>query len=193
MLQLWPPIAKFFQQLFRLDQQMLAEAQRRGCPFCGGRLDRGDYGRKARGLPAGIEPLFDKRFSLCCAREGCRKRTTPASVRFFGRRVYAGALFVLASAVWVLGAVGGRSLLGVPRRTLERWHGFWQMEFLKNQLWLEVRGLMLPPPEASLLPASLLTGFARGDPDSHALLQTLQLLRPLTTSAPSFSRVDFGR
>lgn len=192
MLQLWPPVAKFFYQLFQIDQRMLVEAQRQCCRFCGGRLDRGDYGRKPRGLPASIEPWFEKRFSLCCARESCRKRTTPASVRFFGRRVYAGVLFVLASAVWVLGSMARKSLLGVPRRTLSRWQSFWQLDFVQTELWLEVRGLMLPPPEAARLPASLLTGFARGDPGSDALLQTLKLLRPLTTSAPSFSRVDFS-
>lgn len=104
MLQFWPPIAKFFHELFSADEQLLEETRRQECWRCGGRLDRADFARKARGVPEAFEELFAWRFSLCCAREGCRKHSTPASVRFFGRRVYAGALFVFASAVCALGA-----------------------------------------------------------------------------------------
>lgn len=185
MLQFWPPIAKFFHEVFSADEQMLEETRRQGCWRCGGRLDRADFARKARGVPEAFEELFARRFSLCCAREGCRKRSTPASVRFFGRRVYAGALFVFASAVCALGAFRGGQLLGVPRRTLGRWLSWWQADFPMTPCWTLARGRMLPAPEAATLPASLLSCFARGDP----LLLALSLLRPLTTAAPSFSRV----
>jgi hypothetical protein len=37
--------------------------------------------------------------SLCCSRDGCRRRMTPPSVRFLGRRVYLGAVLVLVSAM----------------------------------------------------------------------------------------------
>ena len=35
------------------------------------------------------------RFSFCCDRDGCRKRVTPPSVRFLGRKVYLGAVVIL--------------------------------------------------------------------------------------------------
>ena len=86
------------QELFQLQEKVdadLTEAARlKGCLLCGGRLHRSDYDRKPRG-----GPQWDVRFSLCCAQEGCRRRHTPASVRFMGRRVYAGLVVVLVSAM----------------------------------------------------------------------------------------------
>ena len=55
--------------------------------------------------PAGEE--FVRRFSLCCGREGCRKRATPPSLRFLGRRVYLCAVVLVASMfAQVLGTDG---------------------------------------------------------------------------------------
>jgi hypothetical protein len=48
---------------------------------------------------------FDRRFSLCCGREGCRRRATPPSVRFLGRRVYVGAVVIVASVLIAPNAV----------------------------------------------------------------------------------------
>lgn len=73
--------------------------------YCGGALHRANYPRKVRGLPPGASagdgaggPGPELRLSFCCAREGCRKRHTPASLRFLGRRVYAGVVLVLVMA-----------------------------------------------------------------------------------------------
>ena len=83
------------------------------------------YRRKPRGGPRGLSTQYDQRLSFCCAAEGCRKRTTPPSVRFLGRKVYLGAVVVLVSAlrqgpsptrVGVL-----HDLFGVGERTLRRW------------------------------------------------------------------------
>ena len=37
--------------------------------------------------------------SFCCDREGCRKRVTPPSVRFLGRKVYLHAVIILVAAM----------------------------------------------------------------------------------------------
>src|SRR3989304_4273818 len=66
---------------------------------CGGRLHRAHYPRKPRGGPAELEPGQERRLSFCCAREGCRRRTTPPSLRFLGRRVYFGPVFVLVTTL----------------------------------------------------------------------------------------------
>jgi hypothetical protein len=52
-----------------------------------------------RGLMAAAAEAFTRRFSLCCGREGCRRRATPPSIRFLGRRVYVGAAVIIASVV----------------------------------------------------------------------------------------------
>src|SRR3569832_2162875 len=57
------------QLLEKVDTDLVEEAQFNGCLLCGGKLHRSDYERKPRS-----GPQWDVRFSLCCAREGCRRR-----------------------------------------------------------------------------------------------------------------------
>jgi hypothetical protein len=91
---------EFFEGLMAIDAAILARAGREACRFCGGPLHRGDYARKPRGGVVGAAAeAFARRFSLCCGREGCRRRATPPSVRFLGRRVYVCAVVVVASVV----------------------------------------------------------------------------------------------
>src|SRR5271170_745472 len=91
---------EFFTLLEQHDEGVARRVAAAGCPRCVGPLHRGDYDRKPRGAliaPAGEE--FVRRFSLCCGREGCRKRATPPSLRFLGRRVYLGVVVIVASLV----------------------------------------------------------------------------------------------
>jgi hypothetical protein len=87
--------SSFHSLLNAIDQELLNKAQEAGCPFCDGRLDRADYPRSPLGIPAQFRESYDERFSLCCVE--CRKRTTPPSVRFFGRRWYPAPVLVLIS------------------------------------------------------------------------------------------------
>lgn len=81
----WPEKASgIWLLLTKLDEEQMLEAQRLGCPRCGGRLHRADWPRKPRGLPEGIAATGSIRLGLCCAEEGCRRRTTPPSLRFPG-------------------------------------------------------------------------------------------------------------
>ena len=170
--------------LFRFDEDLAAEARGEGCR-CGGALHSARYPRKPRGGPSDLGPEYGSRLSLCCAREGCRKRTTPASVRFLGRRVYLGAVVVLASAlregITEKRAAHLRELLGVSVRTLRRWREWWRGAFVASSFWKGARGRFLPPVEGSTLPASLLERFS-GD-DRSRLLQTLAFVSPLTTTS----------
>lgn len=171
--------------LFRLDQGFAAEARDRGCP-CGGALHSARYPRKPRGGPLDLGPEHSSRLSLCCAREGCRRRTTPPSVRFLGRRVYLGAVVVLVSAlregITAKRAAHLRELLGVSLRTLRRWRVWWRDAFVASSFWKSVRGRFLPPVEVSALPASLLERFS-GDDDRSRLIQALAFLSPMTTTS----------
>ena len=126
------------QLLEKVDADLVEEARSKGCPLCGGKLHRSDYDRKPRG-----GPQWDLRFSLCCAKDGCRRRNTPPSVRFMGRRVYAGLVVVLVSAM-----VHGRKpervnclrkALGIDRHTLARWRQWWLGLFLESSFWREAR------------------------------------------------------
>ena len=91
--------SKLWPLLFRLDVVLRDELQAKGCKHCGSRLDRADYERKPRGGPDLRGDVFQLRLSLCCSSPSCRRRATPPSTRFLGRRVYLGAAVVLVSAL----------------------------------------------------------------------------------------------
>ena len=152
----------------------------KGCPLCGGKLHRSDYRRKPRG-----GPQWDFRFSLCCDREGCRRRQTPPSVRFLGRRVYAGVIVLLVSAM-----IHGlkpervcrlREALGIDVRTLERWRQWWLGRFVESSFWREARAWFPSPLCCKTMPWSLCVYFAVERRDR--LLDLLKFLAPLTTPA----------
>ena len=84
--------ARLYLALLQLDRVIAAEVEQAGC-CCGGALHSARYPRKPRGVTAELlPPDYHRRLSFCCARDGCRRRTTPPSVRFLGRRVYLGEL-----------------------------------------------------------------------------------------------------
>jgi len=64
---------------------------------------------------------------------------TPPSVRFLGRRVYLGAIVVLACVLrqwptpWRVARLG--EVLGVSRDTLARWHRWWRDVFVRTAFW----------------------------------------------------------
>lgn len=165
--------------LSSIDADLAARARVKGCAHCGGTLHSATYARKPRGLPDSSEQT-DRRHSFCC--QTCRRRTTPASVRFLGRRFYAGTVVVLLSAMDD-GVTSGRTeqlrrVLGVHRRTLQRWREWWRMAFISTPFWTMARGALMPQPTAPALPASLLERFV-GPDDTTRLVQCLRFLVPL--------------
>jgi hypothetical protein len=169
---------ELFQLLEKVDTDLFEEARSKGCLLCGGKLHRSDYERKPRGGPE-----WDLRFSLCCAQEGCRRRHTPPSVRFLGRRVYAGLVVVLVSAM-----LHGlkpervqclREALGIDRRTLERWRQWWLGVFIESSFWREARARFMSPLYRKTMPLSLCVSFEAERRDR--LLDLLKFLAPLTT------------
>ena len=171
---------ELFQLLEIVDADLTEQARAKGCLLCGGKLHRSDYDRKPRG-----GPLWDVRFSLCCAQEGCRRRHTPPSVRFMGRRVYAGLVVVLVSAM-IQGLKPERvkllrEALGIDRRTLERWRQWWLGLFVASSFWREVRARFMPPLCHKTMPLSLCLSFEVERRDR--LLHLLEFLAPITTPA----------
>jgi hypothetical protein len=169
------------QFLEEVDWDLTRGVQQGGCLLCGGRLDRSDYGRKPRGGPE----QWDERLSLCCATHGCRKRHTPPSVRFLGRKVYVGIVVILVSAMrHGLNPGAARILgqsLGIDRRTLERWKTWWQEIFALSEFWKAVRARFAPPICNQTLPLSLCEAFDIERRDR--LLELLKFLAPITTTS----------
>jgi hypothetical protein len=185
---------EFFVLLADLDARIAEQVAAAGCPWCGGPLHQANYERKPRGgLLAAAGEAFTLRHSLCCGREGCRKRALPPSLRFLGRRVYVEAVVLLASvtAQLVLALRDARSVTGVPVRTLRRWGTWWRSVFPETATWTELRARFAPPPpDVTDLPRSLVARL-HGDIESergasslgNVCLLAARCLAPATTSS----------
>jgi hypothetical protein len=168
---------QFFQILVGIDKGIAEKIRKGGCPFCGGVLDSANYPRKLRGYAENEEAVV--RLSFCCRKAGCRKRTTPESVRFLGRKVYSGIVIVLAvfePAVQVA--------IGVCRQTLSRWKAYWAGVLrMENPFWKCRRGLFPPRFEAGDSPEAIVRFFESQKSEiREAAQRVLSFFSPLSIS-----------
>ena len=183
-----PHGATFWAFLFSVDQDLAQRAREKTCP-CGGRLHCANYPRKPRGSAEDLPKDYAYRFSFCCERDGCRKRVTPPSVRFLGRKVYLFAVVVLVSAMRQ-GPSPRRvhelsKLFGADRRTIARWQLFWREHVPQTPFWKIARGRLPATAESIILPRSLLEVFLRGDDSCQSWGHFLRFLSPITTTGGS--------
>ncbi len=181
---------EFFEGLTAIDVAIVERAAEEPCRDCGGPLYRGDYPRKPRGGQIGSPAeAFERRFSLCCGRDGCRHRATPPSVRFLGRRVYVGAVVIVAS-VMALAAASARAAeraTGVAARTTRRWLRWWRGPFTTSAPFVELSARLVPSFSRSALPTSVLDRL--GGAPATRVSKLLGWLAPITTaSTPGGSR-----
>jgi hypothetical protein len=162
------------------DEDLAEQCREAGCRDCEGTLHSACYRRKPRG-PAGVE-VWDRRLSFCCAEEGCRKRHTPASLRFLGRRVYVSVVVVLVGAM-LHGAKPHRVQrlrqgLGIDKKTLERWREWWKGEFVRSKFWKGARSRIRPAADEKRLPLSLVAAFEAQQ--REGMVKLLEFLKPIT-------------
>ena len=170
--------ARVWAFLKRVDEAEAEACRAAGCPRCGGALHSATYPRKPYGLAAALRGDA-RRFSLCCS--VCRRRVKPPSVRFFGRRFYVGAVFLLVSALAVAGGVRLQTVArrcGVPATTLKRWRRWWREAFPLTRQWHMKRGELAAPPEEP--PLRWLLRTMRGGSFRSRLLRSLVWLMPWT-------------
>ena len=180
-----PRDASFWAFLFSVDRDLAESTRQKACP-CGGRLHCANYPRKPRGGGDDLPEQYDSRLSFCCDRDGCRKRATPPSVRFLGRKVYLGAVVVLVAAMRQ-GPAPRRvrelsRLFGADRRTIVRWQVFWREHFPHTPFWKVACSRFMPAVEIALLPLSLLDALFRGDDSCQGWERLLRFLAPITTA-----------
>jgi hypothetical protein len=175
--------ARFPEFILQCDHDLAEQVRAGGCDDCGGRLDSAKYPRKPRGALIALPAAYASRFSFCCAVDGCRARHTPPSLRFLGRRVYLGAVVVLATAmqqgVTPVRATKLRELIGVDLRTLARWRAWWKTAFVQSRFWKAARAAFSLPPNESGFPLQLLELF--GHDEEERLVALLRFVRALST------------
>ena len=156
--------ASLFSLLHRIDMDLARKHQQNGCPYCGGPLHQANYPRKPRGGPDDIPEDCLLRLSLCCSREGCRRRSLPPSTRFMGRLVYWGCVILVVMTLRQDRADGVsanklRRLLGVTRKTLNRWTAYFRDVFPRSAQWQRLRGRVSSWVRDNELPGALLRFF----------------------------------
>ena len=106
-------------------------------------------------------------------------------MRFLGRRVYAGLVVVLITAM-LHGLKPARvrrirEALQIDSRTLKRWRQWWLDNFVRSSFWKAARARFMPLVCEQTLPWSLWLSFELEG--HHRSLAVLEFLRPITTPA----------
>ena len=169
---------RFFQLLLQIDTDLATQMHATPCA-CGGVLHRANYPRKPKACPEEVLADFRSRWSFCC--NLCRKRSTPMSVRFLGRRVYVAlAVVVLAVKRNKINAATTQAgeAQGVPERTIARWRQWWLQLFCATALWQAQCGRFMPSVEITELPQSLMARFT--GTAHEAMGHLLKFLSPLS-------------
>lgn len=135
----------FHALLIAIDRELAENIRKKGCD-CGGRLHQANYPRSPLGLLPEFRSMYQERFSFCC--NLCRRRTTPPSVRFFGRRRYPASLLLLISAFMIspnerrFAKIKHHFGITVSETTWKRWRRWWRESFAETNFWKQARGLV---------------------------------------------------
>jgi hypothetical protein len=108
-------------------------------------------------------------------------------VRFLGRRVYLGAVVILAT-ILAHGLTGKRLWQlqeqispTLSAKTIKRWRHWWRESFPETGFWKGNKARLKSPVDKDRLPASLLERFF-GDDAGHCMRRLLEFISPLTGS-----------
>jgi len=132
-------LPSFIESLQAFDRQLSEELALEPCPHCGSPVAKSFYFRVLKSI-GGVKSksLF---YSLCCTKEGCRKRCRPPSLRWLGRSTTAIPLHMIAEFLMSQDKSPGdmlvelSQLVGVCCRTLFRWRQTWREKFCEKALW----------------------------------------------------------
>ncbi len=154
---------KIYHLLHEIDKDLAKKHKAAGCSHCGGPLYAANYVRKPLGGPEDLPDELRLRQSLCCGKEGCRRRNKPPSV-LFGRRYYWNIVVLVVTTLRQnrLTGEGARKLmamLGVGARTIQRWMLYFREIFPSTRRWQALRGLISVEVRNNHLPADLVDHY----------------------------------
>ncbi|RPH40229.1 MAG: hypothetical protein EHM87_22650 [Burkholderiales bacterium] len=181
--------SRTFSFLLQIDRDTETTASQEPCAFCGDRVHRAYYLRKPRAPGVDLSDDFCRRPSFSCRRDGCRRRKTPALLRFLGRKVYVSIVVLLVTAMTQGDSPRRLSELkkelGIPPATVDRWRRFWLEIFPRYSSWHYQRGNVVPPIDEANLPLSLLQHLTQQSQDQlEAVVSLLRLALHCSMSPP---------
>jgi len=155
-----------FWDLYKIDLTTAELYRQKKCPHCQGPLHYANYPRKPRGEPDGLSEEYFLQFSLCCGKEGCRRRLIPPTCRFLGRKVYWYAAILTIVSDWqnkipnmTISKLAGK--MGISRNTLKRWILFFKNTFPVSVQWKKIRGCVSTIVKNNRLPGSLINSYLK--------------------------------
>ena len=175
---------ELWRSLYEIDRLEAELVGARPCPYCGGKLQRCDYQRKPRGIAEDTPTELLFRFSFCCG--GCRRRVTPLSARFLGRKVYVAAVVVLEAALRQVQrpAEAFERVFAVSSATAQRWVKWWRTVVPGSKFWMVARASFMPSLSERTLAASLLRVFLPERDCVGGLVKLLKFISPLGHISP---------
>lgn len=158
--------SNLFFLLYQIDLDLAQKCRETGCPFCNGSLNQANYSRKPWGAPPNIPDSQKIRQSLCCSKEGCRKRRLPPSCIYMGRKKYWSAVIIVVMALRQnshhrTSCVKLMRLFNISYKTILRWRDWFRDIFPTTSQWHRLRGRVSALIDSSQLPASLLDHFLK--------------------------------
>ncbi len=179
-----------FRILHQIDLDLNQETKKQGCPYCGARLDQGNYERKPRGGPKNLPVEYSIRQSLCCSK--CRRRVLPPSCLFMGRRLYWGGIILVVMGLrqdrtngMSIGKLKKR--FKIPSKTISRWIRYFREEFAQSDQWRKLRGRVASTVKNSELPGALLHHFLQNA--NCAQQAIVDCLKFLTSEQSGFNQL----
>lgn len=162
---------------FELDRVIASEFHKKPCQNCGGKLNWANYHRKPRGVQ-GDDEKHTLCFSLCCGQDGCRKRTSIPSLRFFGRRVYSSKIFFSISSLSKIATSRKKlerlsNFFNVPVKTIKNWLKWWNNDFINSKAWMIIKGFLVSQPNGVDILSHL---YKRMPHSSYGKIYSLQRL-----------------
>ena len=170
-----------FHLLHHIDIDLADQQQKAGCPYCGSSLHYSNYLRQPRGGPE-LPEKYSTRFSLCCSREDCRRRTLPKSTLFMDRRVYFRVVILIVTTLSQRAPQKYSKnmlarMLDADRRTINRWLMYFREIFPASGVWKTVRGFVSPTVTNFGLPGSLVEYYLGKDKSAeNAIINCLKLI-----------------
>ncbi len=170
-----------FHFLHQIDLDLALQCRLSSCDHCGGPLHQANYPRQPWGAPKNTPDEEKIRQSLCCGREGCRKRKLPPSCTYFGRKKYWSGIIVVLMALRQnrCSDAAGKvmRMFNISYNTILRWRQWFRNEFPTSAQWIKIRGRISASVSCSRLPAGLLDYFVRiKESDEQGLISCLQFL-----------------